>query len=127
MMIPLDAGIHPHLPDLTWQHIAFMASNVAILAGYTFVAFKVTPLLPVADITRWGSLAFFLFCASTHADQVLHTLGDHDETWGEIAAEWHMLLIHVPQAVAVWVFALGFFVDLRRLREERHTTEAASR
>lgn len=110
---------------MTERELLFVASNVFIALGYGFIAFRVLPLFPIRLPSAVGAVAFFLLCASTHVDQVYHTLDDKTETWGEIVNSWHMLLIHVPQALAVWVFAIGFFVDLRRLRAERGTTNAA--
>lgn len=111
--------------DLEPKQMLFVFSNAAIVAGYGFVAVRVTPVLPVRKLTRYGATAFFLLCALTHMDQIVHTLGDRSETWGHITQQGHMLFIHVPQAVAVWIFAIGFFLDLDRLRRERKSVAPA--
>lgn len=111
--------------DLEPKQLLFCFTNALIVAGYGFVAVRVTPLLPVRKLTRYGATAFFLLCALTHMDQIVHTLGDRSETWGQISQEAHMLFIHVPQGLAVWVFAIGFFLDLDRLRRERKTVRPA--
>ncbi len=110
---------------VNWRQVLFVVSNLFIMAGYVFVAFRVLPLFPIRLVSKAGSVSFFLLCASTHGDQLYHTLTDQTETWGEISGSVHMLVIHVPQAIAVWVFAVGFFRDLRRLAEERQTTAPA--
>ncbi len=112
--------------DLDWQQWLFVLSNLAIVGGYGFIAFRVAPLFPVRAVARYGAFAFFVLCASTHADQIYHTLTDRHEEWGWIASSLHMLVIHIPQSFAVWVFAIGFMIDLRRLRRERHTTDPAT-
>lgn len=113
------------MSNLTGFDWAFIAANLVIAAGYGFIALRVLPLFPIRLPSKVGAVAFFLLCASTHVDQLYHTLGDQTEQWGEIVHSWHMQIIHVPQAVAVWVFAIGFFLDLRRLQAERGTTDAA--
>ena len=131
LLHPLHAGegflseLWLHINDLDIRQAIFVATNPAIMFGYGFIATRVAPLLPVRLPTLTGAFAFFMLCAMTHLDQVIHTLGDQSESWGEISREEHMLLIHIPQAVAVWIFATGFFLDLRALRRERHTSDPA--
>lgn len=95
-----------------------VVANSAIVTGYTFIALRVAPLLPVRLPSLVGAFTFFWLCALTHTDLIVHTLFTPDDTWGHISREDYMLLIHVPQAVAVWVFALGFLSDLRMLRRK---------
>lgn len=121
LTIRLASGV-----DISFRQMLFCFANACIVAGYGFVAIRVVPLLPVRAITRYGAMVFFLMCALTHMDQIVHTLGNQSETWGEISGQAHMLFIHLPQALAVWVFAVGFFLDLDRLRQERRSTSVAA-
>lgn len=90
---------------------ALVAANLIIVAGYFYLAIRVGPELPVPLWAKYAATAFFCFCAGTHLDQIVHllTITPH--------AEWHMQAIHWPQAVAVWVFAIGFRRSLKRLND----------
>lgn len=99
------------------REFTFVASNIAICIGYSFVALFVVPLLPVQALTRAGALAFFLLCGLTHAEMVIHTFASQHEKWGLILREDHMLIVHVLQAISVAIFATGFFRDLTALKK----------
>lgn len=116
-----------HLEALAASQVWFVIENVFILTGYLFVAIKVAPILPVRLITRVGAVAFFMTCAFTHVEQVLHTLYSRGTPWGELASDVHMQFVHIPQAIAVWTFVSFFYFDLKRLRFERGTVAVAQK
>lgn len=95
---------------------SFAIENLVITAGYVFMAVKVAPLfMRKFGVRYWatkaGGIGFFLLCGLTHADMARAALFGggmgHD-----MAAELHMHLIHGPQAVAVWMFVVGLYVEL---------------
>lgn len=114
-----------HFEALSASQVWFLIENVLILAGYVFVALKVAPILPVRLVTRVGAVAFFVTCTLTHLEQAIHTLYSRGTTWGELASEAHMQVVHIPQAIAVWTFVSFFYFDLKRLRFERGTVAVA--
>lgn len=91
----------------------FIASNIVIVLGYMFLAAVVVPRMTVRlHRTRYGGIVFFLTCAMTHLDMVYHYVFASDEPIGQVYSEWHMLVIHVPQALAVWAFVTGLYLEL---------------
>lgn len=95
--------------------ILFVAANLIIFLGYVFVAAVVVPRVTMRlKRTRWGGVVFFLTCGLTHLDMVYHYVFAESERIGDVYSEWHMLLIHVPQAIAVWAFVTGLYLELVR-------------
>lgn len=99
-----------HLNASGW---AFVLSNLAITMGYVFLAAVVIPRITVRlHRTRWGGIGFFLLCGLHHLDNVFHFLLQGTDRIDHIFVEWHMLLIDVPQAVCVWAFVTGLYIEL---------------
>lgn len=99
-------------PIASWL---FALENLTICAGYLFVAVKVAPLfMRKFGVRYWstkvGGIGFFLLCGLTHADQAYRAL--FAGGMPGMAADWHMHLIHAPQAVCVWMFVIGLYVEL---------------
>lgn len=121
-----DYALFGNWQTLTGAQTLFVACNAIIVLGYVFVALRVTMVLPVRLVTRVAAVAFFFLCAATHFDLIAHTLTDQADTWETITNEPHMWIIHLPQAIAVWVFVVGLYADLRALRDERGTVQPAT-
>ncbi len=93
----------------------FVASNLAIVVGYVFLAVYVIPRVTVRlKRTKIGGVGFFLLCGLHHLDNVLHVLLQPNANVRHSMLELHMLLIDVPQAVCVWLFVTGLYVELVR-------------
>jgi len=93
----------------------FVVSNVAITMGYLFLAAVVIPRVTVKlHRTRWGGIGFFLTCGLHHLDNVFHYLYSPDEQVQHVYVAWHMLLVDVPQAVFVWMFVSGLYIEFVR-------------
>ena len=99
----------------------FYAGNIVIVAGYLTAAIILTRrrgLHPFASRMRlrtWLSgLGFFLLCGATHAEMAVHTLLDERMIHDDGTVSWHMVGIHVVQAVAIWCF-------LRYAQSDRET------
>jgi hypothetical protein len=92
----------------------FVAANLAITAGYFLLAFAVVPQVRIQLLrTKIGGIGFFLTCGLTHANMALQSVINHDHmSMAEMAVQWHMLAIHIPQAVAVWLFVTGIFIEM---------------
>lgn len=102
---------------MTTAQSFFVASNFVIFLGYVFIATFVAKRLMVRPVTLIGAIVFFTTCGLTHLDQVIHTVFYRNERWSTIASSPHMLWIHGVQAIAVWVFAVGFSLDLIALHK----------
>jgi hypothetical protein len=99
-------------PVASWL---FALENLAICAGYVFVAFVVAPLFMRKvgvryRTTRVGGIGFFLLCGLTHGDMAFEAL--FATAHEPMAAQWWMHAIHGPQAVAVWAFVIGLYLEL---------------
>ena len=93
--------------------VLFVVSNLAICVGYVFLAAIVMPRITVKlRRTRYGSIGFFLLCGLHHFDQVLHYFFSPMARIEDVYVETHMLLVDVPQAVCVWMFVTGLYVEL---------------
>lgn len=97
----------------TWSAWLFYASNIVILFGYLLAAILITVrrgLRPFANRMRlrtWISgLGFFLLCGATHAEMALHTWMGERMIRGDGTVSWHMVTVHVVQAVAIWCFLM---------------------
>lgn len=94
----------------------FALSNLAIVAGYAFIAVRVAPLFMRRVgvglwSTRLGGVAFFVLCGATHLWIAL--AGMSDQHMGcEMATSTHMQVVHTAQAVAVWAFVIGLYLEL---------------
>lgn len=94
----------------------FALSNVAIFLGYAFVAVFVMPHFPVKlGKTRWGGVVFFLTCGLTHMEHTAHAFGGGSYGRGDLLA-WHMIVIHVVQAISVWFFVSGLYEEFGKMR-----------
>lgn len=99
-------------PIASWL---FALENLAICAGYLFVAVKVAPLfMRKVGVRYWwtkvGGIGFFLLCGLTHGEMAWRALFDHGMP--VMVTELHAHLIHAPQAVCVWMFVIGLYVEL---------------
>lgn len=86
-------------------------AEVAILAGYFAMGVLMsTWMLPVKRwiVTVVAAIVFFASCALTHVHDLGHAVSGEPVTPADFSS-WHMVLIHVPQAVAIWVAVVGFF------------------
>jgi hypothetical protein len=107
--------------------LVFILANVVIACGYGFVAAKILPKIQVTLLrTKIGGVAFLTLCGATHLDMAYHTLFAHDMTFAEMATSWHMLAIHVPQAVAVWLFVTGLYIEVGSWAIPRHPNDPAN-
>lgn len=93
--------------------------QIVIAMAYFFIGWKVVKRLPVSKATKFFGILFFAGCAATHLDMLIHLLWV-PTTYHSAGLQWHMLAIHVPQAIGAWGFAMNFFRDLDR---ERKITE----
>lgn len=93
----------------------FVVSNLTITLGYVFMAAVVVPRVTVhLGRTRWGGIGFFLTCGLHHLDNVYHLLFQGSARVQDVFPQLHMLLIDVPQAIFVWMFVTGLYVELVR-------------
>lgn len=100
-----------HLPTLSaWL---FYAGNVVIVAGYLTAAIIITrrrgmrPFAGRMRLRTWlAGLGFFLLCGATHAEMALHTWMGERLLRDDGTISWHMVAIHVVQAVAIWCFLM---------------------
>lgn len=89
----------------------FIASNLVIFFGYLVIAGYVAPRINLRRwTTRISGVVFFFTCGLTHLEIAYHTSAGGWE--GNDLVSWHMLAIHIPQAVAVAFFVHGLYVEL---------------
>jgi uncharacterized membrane-anchored protein len=86
--------------------VLFIIANLVIMGGYLFVAARIAPRFKLKYLyTRVGGIFFFLLCGLTHGSMAYYAwTGDHHD-W----TSWWSLLIHITQAIAVWMFVLGIY------------------
>lgn len=97
------------------RDVLFVASNLAIVLGYFFLAAFVVPRTTVRlHRTRIGGTGFFLLCGLHHLENVAHVLFENHEQVGHVMTSTHMLLIDVPQAICVWMFVTGLYLEMVR-------------
>lgn len=95
----------------TVAYLIFFLSNVGILAGYLFVGLVIIPKAHVhLARTKWGGGIFFVACALTHAELAFHALVQGSMDVDDLLSV-HMVVIHLIQAVALWVFVSGLYVE----------------
>lgn len=91
--------------------LIFILSNLTIVAGYVYVGLRI---MPYADVnmkrTRYGGIAFFLTCAYTHTHLALHAVTSGGLSLDDMIS-WHMLIVHVVQALSVWIFVTGLYIE----------------
>lgn len=93
----------------------FVIANVAIALGYIMLAAIVIPRTTVRLWqTRLGGIGFFTLCGLHHLDNVLHLLLQPNSTVGQVYVQTHMLVIDIPQAICVYLFATGLYIEFVR-------------
>lgn len=94
---------------MSYANIFFIIANLAITAGYLFVAFKIAPNFKVTKwYTKIGGVLFFLLCGMTHLQMAYHAWSGTHHSY----TSWVSLAIHIPQSIAVWMFVYGIYVEL---------------
>lgn len=89
----------------------FVGCNIGIMLGYVFVAIFIAPKISVELVrTKVGGIWFFVTCAFTHAEMASHALFSNGLSLNEMLSV-HMLVIHLTQVVAVWLFVSGLYVE----------------
>ena len=91
--------------------VVFVMANLAIALAYFVLGLYVSPRFDIVgspwgvQVTKYAMLAFFLFCALTHVELAFHVLEEPRQNiqW---MLTWHMILIHVLQAVAAPIAAV---------------------
>jgi amino acid transporter len=103
-----------NLHAVTAEQWLFIASNFAIFCGYLFTAIAIAPYFRIKKwITRFAGVWFFFTCGLTHLELALHLLEGSGMPMSEFTS-WHMQVVHVGQAVAVWFFVLGIHEEFVR-------------
>lgn len=93
----------------------FVASNIVIVLGYMFLSLFVVPRVTVhLTRTKVGGVVFFATCGLHHLENIFHVLFQPLEANRHTMTQFHMLLIDVPQAVAVWLFVSGLYLEVVR-------------
>jgi hypothetical protein len=97
----------------TWL---FALENTAIVLGYVFMAAVVAPLFLRREhiqcrATKVGGIGFFLLCGLTHTVLATRALFGSPMDKAMSGDLW-MHAIHAPQAIAVWVFVVGLYLEL---------------
>lgn len=92
---------------------AFAIVNVTITVGYLWLSVVVLPNLPLRLArTKIGGVGFFLLCGLTHTHMAVGVLIHPQMSVVEMATSWLSLAIHVPQAVCVWMFVTGMYIEI---------------
>lgn len=93
----------------------FVVANLAITLGYLYLSVFVVPRVSMHLLrTRIGGAGFFLLCGLHHLEGVAHVLFELDEPVRHVMLATHMLLIDIPQAICVWMFVTGLYIELVR-------------
>lgn len=87
-------------------------TNLGITLGYLLCAVAV---LPYVSVSRWwikvSGILFFVTCGITHASMGLGSVvGDHSIVFHSAP----MIINHIIQVVAVWVFVAGLYLEFVR-------------
>ena len=102
---------------------AFLAGNAAIVLGYLYVAVNIAPYFKVDRGTKIAAISFFVLCASTHTELIVHAALDRPLDY----ESWHMVLIHALQAASILRFVYGLrrsaIVDRDTLRDLTDSAE----
>lgn len=90
----------------------FVASNWVIVLGYVAIALYIAPFMDTKYwYTKVGGAVFFATCAMTHLEMVTHALTRTSMGFTSGRVEWHMIAIHIVQAVSVFVFIFGLYKE----------------
>lgn len=95
------------LAAATVGDVLFWISNLAIVLGYTTFSAYVWLHAP-GDVPRpqkVAASAFFFLCASTHVELAIHAITGTRLVTPDVP--WHMVLIHVPQGLSIWLFIIS--------------------
>lgn len=89
--------------------LVFVIANVIIFSSYLLIARYVVPNLNLRFIsTKYGGAGFFLLCAATHIELTLHAFTQEPLD----LTSWHMIIIHILQAIAVVVFTTSLYKEV---------------
>ncbi len=111
-MIEILADVDPQdvwtLTLPTWSGWVFYVSNMVIVSGYLFASALITRRKGLAKGMSWrawiAGLSFFLLCGLTHVELAIHAFFNLRVINVDGTVDWHMLAIHIPQAVSIWFF-----------------------
>ncbi len=91
----------------------FVIANLIITMGYVYLALTIVPKLRVSLLrTKIGGVGFFVLCGLTHSDMAFMALFHPHMSMGDMAVSWHGLAIHIPQALCVWLFVTGLYIEI---------------
>ncbi len=107
-----------------WLFI-FVLANLTIALAYLWLALAVLPSIPVKlTRTKIGGVGFFLLCGLTHAVMAISSILHPGMSMSEMATSWYSLAIHIPQAIAVWMFVTGLYIEIAHWGFVPHTPES---
>jgi len=96
---------------VTLSALGFYLENLVIISGYLFAAIMITRRIAIAQDLSWRSwfagLSFFLLCGLTHAELAYHAFIAERIIHDDGSVDLHMHLVHIPQALSIWVFLLS--------------------
>lgn len=96
--------------DMDYTLIFYIIANLVITAGYLFVGFKIAPAFKVSLwYTKLGGVFFFFLCGMTHLEMAYHAWATQGVFHYGITPL--TMIIHLPQAIAVWMFVLGLYKE----------------
>jgi hypothetical protein len=99
----------------TFSGWVFYVSNVVIVSGYIFASMLITRRKGIAKDMTWqawvAGLSFFLLCGLTHVELAIHAFFNRRVINVDGTVDWHMLLIHIPQAASIWAFLWSMSVE----------------
>lgn len=91
----------------------FVLANVCIAAGYFFLAAFIVPSLNITmRRTKIGGAGFLALCAMTHLGMAFDGLFHSGMTMGQMATAWYVQAVHIPQAICVWLFVTGLYIEV---------------
>lgn len=107
--------------------LIFIVANVVIASAYIYLALTVMRRINVRLLsTRIGGIGFFGLCGLTHLEMAYNALAHSNVSFGMMDTSWYMLAIHVPQAVCVWMFVTGLYVEVDSWDTGRNVGPASS-
>lgn len=90
----------------------YVAANLFIVLGYFFLAAFVVPRVTVRlKRTQIGGVGFFALCGLHHLDDIYHVVFQPTEQVAPVMTQLHMLAIDVPQALCVFLFVSGLYLE----------------
>jgi hypothetical protein len=96
------------LSEPTFSGWIFYVSNLVIVSGYLFASLLITRRKGLAkgmSLRAWlAGLSFFLLCGLTHVELAFHAFFNLRVINLDGTVDWHMLVIHIPQAASIWTF-----------------------